>query len=341
MFEYVVYGLAISSDVALPQLNPLESPENLEGCPCVRLRLKPPQYQRIHAAEWFHSYAAPDGRPALRQAKVAGGYLLSFPDLADFFVAQNGLEVTCCWPYAHGSIETICHLALDQVIPCVANLLGLLALHATAVLTPHGVCGFMGSSGVGKSTLAASFDLAGYPAFCDDCLVVVERGREMLAEPGYASVRLWEDSARSLLGESAADHPALGHYTNKRGVEGAAAADTLTIPRRRTPLVAIYHLTREVPDKADGESGAASKHQAPQREAPSIAELSAREVFAQLLRTTYRLDTTDQAMLRREFKALHSLVDRIPVRRLHLPSDFDALPAVREIVLNDLARIGR
>jgi hypothetical protein len=327
VFEYAVYGLAISSDVTLHNLERLERPQNIDGYPRVRLRLKPSKYKQVHAADWFHSYTTSDGRVVLRQAKVTGGYLLSFPELADFFVSQDGREVRCCWPYAHDSLETICHLALDQVLPCVANLVGLLALHATAVGTPHGVCAFVGSAGTGKSTIAASFGLAGYPTFCDDCLVVTESGRGFLAEPGYPGVRLWEDSARSILGTRAADHPMLGHYTKKRGIRGLA--ESRAFPRRPTPLVAIYILARDVSRQDDAQS----------REAPTIEEISARECFARLLRSTYRLDLSDNAMLSREFQALHSLVERVPVRALRIPSDFDALPAARDAVLADLTRI--
>jgi hypothetical protein len=209
----------------------------------------------------------------------------------------------------------------------VANLLGLLALHATAAVTPHGVCGFVGSAGTGKSTLAASFALGGYPTFCDDCLVVVETSSGIMAEPGYPGVRLWEDSARSMLGDRAADHPTLGHYTSKRGVERfGECADASLQP---APLIAIYILTRDISHAAAVKRG----------QAPTIDELPAPEIFVQLLRSTYRLDITDSAMLSREFRALQSLVDRVPVRRLGVPSDFDALPAVREMVIADLARI--
>jgi hypothetical protein len=45
-------------------------------------------------------------------------------------------------------------------------------------------------------------------------------------------------------------------------------------------------------------------------------------------------------MLSREFRALHSLIGRVPVRRLEIPSDFEALPAARDIVLADLSLIG-
>ena len=321
MFEYVVYGLAIRSDVTLRQLERLESPGDLRGYPRVRLRLKPSKYKRVRASDWFHVYTTAAGTPVLRQAKVAGGYLLNFPELADFFISQDGREVTCCWPYAHGSLETICHLALDQVLPCAANLLGLLALHATAVVTSHGLCGFIGSAGTGKSTIAASFALAGCPTFCDDCLVVVESGGGFVAEPGYPGVRLWEDSARSILGGRADEHRAVGHYTSKRGIE--RIAESKPYRRQPTPLVAIYILAR------DGESDAA----------PTIDEISARDSFAQMLRSTYRLDTTDSAMLSREFEALHSLIERVPMRRLRIPSDFNALPAAREAVLADLAMI--
>jgi hypothetical protein len=188
-------------------------------------------------------------------------------------------------------------------------------------VTSHGLCGFVGTAGTGKSTLAASFAMAGYPTFCDDCLVVVESGRGLLAEPGYPGVRLWEDSARSILGDRAGDHPAIGHYTNKRGVE--RLGESKAFPRRPTPLIAIYIVIRDSLQAA-----------------PKIDELSARESFAQLLRSTYRLDTTDSAMLSREFRALHSLIGRVPVRRLEIPSDFEALPAARDIVLADLSLIG-
>jgi len=328
VFQYAVYGLAISSDVTLRNLEQLETPEDLKRYPRVRLRLKPSKHKRVRASDWFLVYDTPGGKPILRQAKVAGGYLLSFPELADFFVSKNGLEVTCCWPYAHGSFDTICHLALDQVLPCVANLVGLLALHATAVVTPHGVCGFVGSAGTGKSTLAASFAVAGYPTFCDDCLVVVECGPGVLAEPGYPGVRLWEDSARSLFGAHAADHPTLGHYTNKRGVEGLAQSKA--VPRQPAGLIAIYILTRDTSRTSVAGS----------RECPTIDELPAREIFVQLLRSTYRLDITDKEMLSREFRSLQALIDRVPVRKLGIPNDFDALPAARETVLADLARIG-
>lgn len=328
MFEYVVYGLAVRCDVVLRQLERLEVPADIGGYPRVGLRLKPSKYKRVRASNWFHVYTASDGRPVLQLAKVAGGYLLSFPELADFLVSNDGREVTCCWPYAHGSTETINHLALDQVLPCVANQLGLLALHATAVVAEHSVCAFVGTAGTGKSTLAASFALAGYPTFCDDCLVVVESGSGILAEPGYPGVRLWKESAQSLLGDRVGDHPAVGHYTNKRGVEQPGEAKAF--PRAPTPLVAIYLLTRDVSPAGDPAS----------YEIPKIEQLSAREGFAQLLRSTYRLDTTDTAMLSREFRALHSLIGRVPMRRLVIPSDFDQLPVVREIVLADLARIG-
>jgi hypothetical protein len=326
VFGYAVYGLAISSDVTLRNLKPIESTEDLQRRPRVRLRLKPSKYTRVQATDWFLEYATPAGKPFLRQAKVAGGYLLSFPDLADFLVSKNGSQVTCCWPYAHGSFDTICHLAVDQVLPCVANLVGLLALHATAVVTPHGVCGFVGSAGTGKSTLAASFALAGYPTYCDDCLVVVEGGDGIVAQPGYPGVRLWEDSARSILGDRAADHPTIGHYSSKRGVE--RFAETAEVSLQPAPLIAIYILTRDISATA-----------AERGQTPTIDELPASEIFVQLLRSTYRLDITDSAMLSREFRALHTLVDRVPVRRLAVPNDFDALPAVRETVIADLARI--
>ena len=70
------------------------------------------------------------------------------------------------------------------------SLRGFAVLHASAVVTPFGACAFAATSGTGKSTLAASFQNAGYPTLTDDCLLHRVPRDAIYGVPSYPSVRL-------------------------------------------------------------------------------------------------------------------------------------------------------
>jgi len=54
---------------------------------------------------------------------------------------------------------------------------------------------------------------------------------------------------------------------------------------------------------------------------------------------TFRLDITDQEMLIRQFHSLKRLTMQVSVRRLSFPGNFNLLPAVREVICNDLKNL--
>ena len=99
---------------------------------------------------WLNHWYSPDGTIWLAFAKVEAGYLLRFPELADFIVSTDARSV-CCYPRADIPLETIRHLLLNQVIPLVLSQLGGIVLHAAACAMPQGAIAFMGSTGAGKS----------------------------------------------------------------------------------------------------------------------------------------------------------------------------------------------
>ena len=198
--------------------------------------------------------------------------------MADFFVDDNGQEIIGA-AQPGTSTDTLRHLLLDQVFPLVLNLRGRDALHATAVVTPHGVCAFTGETGTGKSTLAASFAQAGYPVLSDDCLVIEEHDGRLSAVPAYPGVRLWDDTSAALGPETEARSP-VAHYTDKQRV--VWQAHVATFPTRSLPLHRIYLLTRET-DETPATIGLA----------PRIDSYSQRPAFMALLEQTFRLDVTD------------------------------------------------
>lgn len=318
--RYRICGLTLVSEFALPEL-PLASGPALEQEPDIAFRVEDHVKGPVAQADWFMSLTLPTGEPSLACARESGGYRLRFPEFTDFRLESGGRDIVC---EARERIPpaTIRHLLLDQVIPRALGLLGREALHATAVLTPYGVCAFTGLTGAGKSTLAASFHLAGHPVLSDDCLVLHEEGGVVLVTAAYPGVRLRADSAAALCGPGETSLP-VAHYSSKRRVL-ADLRQGLSLPNRKA-LVRIYHL---------GE--APGTDEAPGAGNPIVEEISRREAFMVLLTSGFRLDITDRAMLARQFDFLDRIAPLVPVRRLHVPEDFSALPAVRDAIFADL-----
>ena len=318
--RYRVYGLTLSSDVPVHELVPLAGPES-EAESDVRVCFWSGRKKSFTPSPWFMSWTLPTGELWLQCAKDGCGYLLRFPEIVDFYVDAEGREIICA-PEPETPMETIRHLLLDQVLPLVLNLKGREALHATAILTPLGVCAFTGPAGTGKSTLAASFFRAGYPVLSDDCLVLEEDNGHILAIPAYPGLRLWEDTLDAL-GENLSLSRPVAHYTSKkRLVLDSPLSD---FPKGSYPLIRIYSLVRS--DVNDGNISLSST---------IIERLSLRAGFMELIQTVFRLDINDRSMLLRQFRFLERIVPRVPVRRLHVPNAFSSLPTVREAIIADL-----
>jgi len=260
----------------------------------------------------------PDGTPWLSCAKTDGGYLLRFNELADFTIDRIGTEIVCI-PKPGIPEDTIQHLLLDQVIPLVINLRGGEALHASAILTPHGVVAFAGPAGSGKSTITGSLLKMGYPFVSDDCLPLRQKNQNILAIPAYPGLRLWKDSHAHLFGENG-NKKSVAHYTSKLRVDIEERPESCSPDPK--PFVRLYDIINspETDETSD----------------ITIEKLSALDSLMVLIRCTFRLDITDQEMLARQFHFLKWLAKRVSVRQLTFPRNFNLLPAVREAIANDL-----
>jgi len=317
--RYRVCGLTVSSDSLLPEVS--SQGELQEDAPVdLHVQLQGSSAKLPQPTRWVMSDSLDDGRPWISCAKVEGGYLIRFHDLADFFADGSGREVVVC--DSQTSLDTLRHLFLDQVLPLVLNLRGHDALHATAVLARQGVCAFVGPTGTGKSTLAGAFQLAGYPVLSDDCLVVQEEGQHIMATPAYPGLRLLEDTLEALRHEGATTLPVAEYTAKLRLTMGGKGGEFFADQR---PLVRIYALVRQADENGSG--GVAT---------PSIEPLSRGAAFMKLTSSTFRLDLTDREMLVRQFHFLERVVSLVPVRRLHVPNALSCLPAVRDAILADV-----
>ena len=179
--HYRVCGLQLASAIPFPELRALPDCGASARADVEFLASKFPAPQQ--RGEVVMTTEQADGTPWLVCTRTEAGYRFDFPGYVDFFADRTGHRVICA-AQADTPPETVRHLFLDQVMPLLHNLRGGEALHGSAVRVGGGVCAFIGKSGQGKSTLAASFQQAGNAAVCDDCLVLcVDATHRILCRP--------------------------------------------------------------------------------------------------------------------------------------------------------------
>jgi hypothetical protein len=270
-------------------------------------------------SNWVHDWYLPNGEPWLSITKEEAGYLLRFFNLANFLVCANGREIRC-YPLPATPVETIRHLLLNQVMPLVLGQQGQLILHASTVLAPEGALAFVGQTGWGKSSLAASFVNRRLPLVTDDCLLlkynVGEEERGLLGIPSYPGLRLWSDSIEAIFAqEIRLDNVA--HYTQKKRL--ILDHTQLQFCSDPVPLNRIYLL--------------AAPAEREMAENITIDPLTPREAFMKLMPYIFRLDITARTLLKQEFEHLGDIVTLPIFYQLTFPQDLSLLPLVQEAIL--------
>ncbi len=269
-------------------------------------RLQPLPVQGAPFLEWN----LPDGTPWTRFFRTQVCYLLRFPALADFTVSPDGNEVAA-YPLEGVSDHTIQHLYLNQVLPLALSRQFKLVLHASAVEIENIGIAFLGESGHGKSTLAASFATSGHRFLTDDGLQLEEGEAGYLIRPSHPSIRLWEDSSAALIPETAQAAPPVEYTPKSRFL----ADDEVAFCIEPRPLRALYFL-------GEGNS-----------DTVTIDPVSGRDAMIEMVRNCFLLDIEEREMLMHHFGQLTELA-RIPMFfRLDYPRRYELLPQVRDAVI--------
>lgn len=260
----------------------------------------------------FHRWIFNDGKIWTLFYRRGESFVLRFPDLADFEVAADGFSVLA-HPVVGTSSNTIRHLYLNQVLPLALSRQGKLVFHGSAVQTPFGVTAFLGESGRGKSTLAASFASSGCRFLTDDCLLLEKLDRGFCVQPSHPSIRLWDDSREALVHASAPLAPPVQHTSKAR----ILSDDVLAFCDVAQPLRNIYFLG----------DGCASE--------VSITPMSPSEALIGLVNHSFLLDIEARDAIAAHFEELTQLVALPLYFRLDYPRHYAALPSVREAILKN------
>jgi len=249
---------------------------------------------------------AADGSISMLAYRRPSGYLLRFPGSADFDVDREADVVTAV-PACDAAPERIEVLFQNQVLPLIASLEGRLVLHASAVALDGVAVAFLGSSGRGKSTLAASFAAAGLPFLAEDSFEVDFRDGSCRAFPSALGPRLWADSAAAVLGAAPdADAEVKARHSS---------CGALPHCERPLPLAMLYLL-------GDGSA-----------DAPLITPVARGAAVPELIAHSFIMDGGDRRILAAHFAALARLADGVACARLDFPREYESLEAVRTAIV--------
>ena len=283
----------------------------------IRYRTMAARQQSKLATTPFHYYTVGDDTVWTEFHRSGDGYLLRFPDLADFEVSADGKEVVA-YPASEDDDATVEHLYINQMVPLALSRQGQPTFHASVVTVPGGVVAFLGQSGMGKSTLAASFALNGSSFLSDDALLVEESDSGCVVQPSHPSIRLWEDSVEQLVDASSSTSIPISYSTKARLLAG----DALTYSSKPKRLLAAYVL----------ESNDAAK--------VAIDTLSGLDRHMAWVNNSFLLDIEDPELLKQHFDWTHRISSAVPTFALDYTRDYGILPDVRNAVQQHVATSG-
>lgn len=305
--RYCVYGLRVSSPVIIDSL---EASEGVGPVDC-ELRLAP--VGRLAEAESIALDVSPlieQGEPGTvvqRSKDVDGLFVFEFLDGTRFRLEERGAVITASWPDPATLDDMVTYL-LGPILAFIVRLRGGLALHAGAIVIDGEALLVTGVAGAGKSTTVAAMVARGAKMLSDDVSVIAWADSRPFVLPGYARVRLWDDSAASLFG-SAEALPFLTPTWSKRFVD--------TRERFERESVAIRAVVVLV-----------ARHDA----APAVRRLAGHEaVMALLIRTsmTHLLEPERRAA---ELAEVARLVERIPVFEVTPRDDLAAMDELLDVI---------
>src|SRR5882724_6839105 len=181
---YRVYGLRLRT--SLPLTIAAEPPEAV-GDPDVEIR---EDSAGLLAAALERSDLAPDREAWMQHARLAdGSTYVRWEGLFHFLIPADGRRIVY-GRLGDASEESIQTYLLGQVLSYALTKQGHETLHATVVVIGSRAVGFLGESGMGKSTLAAAFLETGAKLVTDDLLRLEPHGAGYVAFSGPPRIKL-------------------------------------------------------------------------------------------------------------------------------------------------------
>jgi hypothetical protein len=246
------------------------------------------------------------------------------PDGSALFLCDIGIvraslvrqeNLILCEAAERASAEDVQHCLLDLVLPKLLAVRGDVILHGSCVaprVGTGGVC-FLGLSGHGKSTLAASFRQHGWRLVADDSSQLSLDDGSVIAHGLCANPRLLPDSLTQLFPDPVTSAPVVS-YRDKRRV----ALDPP--PPAGASLAAIFELAAPNPAVT----------------APRITRMTQAEACMTVVSHCFSFDPDDRREGAARFRNASRIVNMVPVFKLAHPRDYVRLSEVQDAILTTL-----
>jgi len=180
IFLYNVFGINIKSELEIPGLVLAQSP-NIE----VEIRYGPTPN---HLSEILSS--------GVLFESSKDEFLLKLPKVGTYYV-KGGKQITI-EPMPEASEDEIRLFLTGSVFGALLFQRGITPIHGSAVKIRDKALIIIGNSAAGKSTLAASLALSGYPLISDDLSAITLISGKCVILPGIPNIKLWADSQETL-----------------------------------------------------------------------------------------------------------------------------------------------
>jgi hypothetical protein len=201
MHQYVAYGLAIRSDLFLPELTVASESHTGWADVVVRVAAVQPLPVEVDAAG-FGFWATKDEA-------------CHFVEKVGAFLVRGGREIVV--DPAPGVEDRVLRLSLlGPALALILHQRGFLVLHASVVARADHAVAFLGSNGWGKSTIAASLHARGHDLVADDVAAIALHPEGPTVLPGFPQIKLWPEAV-GLLGHATEELPVLHPAFEKRG----------------------------------------------------------------------------------------------------------------------------
>jgi hypothetical protein len=234
---------------------------------------------------------------------------LCWPRVGAFAVC-SGREIIV-EPAADVDPALLTRLALGPVLAVLLYQRSMFLLHASTIALEGEAVAFAGSSGQGKSTLAAALYARGAGAIADDLTVLDFSDSEVKVLVGMPELSLWPDAAECL-GIAPASLPHAYRGIEKRVLQTDRACATSVVPLRR-----IYVL-------AEGDAHA-------------IETLAPTSALIELVRHSYGLRVVEKLRPAAHFRQCAALANAATVQRLRVRRSLAALHELAGMIEDDIA----
>jgi hypothetical protein len=297
---YSAFGLAIESELPLPELTPINNIGErfdleiiIDRCLKDTVLLEPYDF-------------------VVEERNVT----VYMPEAALFRI-EDGNKITVS--PAEGADEDLIRLyVLGTCIGAVLLQRGIYPLHGSAIAINGKAYAFVGHSGAGKSTLASALINRGYPLLSDDVIAVSPSSSKQapLVIPAYPQQKLWQQSLDAF-GVNNEELRAIYGRENKYCIP--VEADFCSSPM---PLGGVFELVKSESDASE----------------VGIHPIQKLERLDILFQHTYRQFLVQKMDLTRwHFTHSATLASQLPVYRLERPAAGFTAPQLVELILKTIS----